>query len=414
VKPVNNIELVHPVPRDEVVDWIAAMMTTFLGDPAESRVWAEWRREHGWTPERAWGARADGRWIATLRTIETTLSVPGGAVISADALTNVTVAATHRRRGLLSALLTSSLTAAHGRGDAVSVLLAAEWPIYGRFGYAPASLGAYYTLNPRRRGAQLAKPVPQRVRQVSADELRSIAPGVFTQARIERAGNIDRSADRWDTLLAANGFPEPLKPTPTFVVHERDGVADGFASWVPHGGDWDDTHEGGQIKVVELWAASDEAYAGLWQYLLSLDVVEQIHIRTRPVDEPLRWLLTDGRALQQTYAGDHIWLRLLDVPAALTARRYATADRLVIDVVDDDNGGWAAGTYAVEPGHCARTTEPTDLRVHQRALAAAYLGGFSLTGQRAAGLVEEVQPGALVRADAMFATPMAPWCGTDF
>jgi predicted acetyltransferase len=411
---VSEIEIVHPVPRDQVVDWTSAMMTTFLADPAESRVWAQWRSEHGWSPERSWGARDRGRWIATLRTLETTLTVPGGSLISADALTNVTVAATHRRRGLLRSLLASSLDAASDRGDAVSVLFAAEYPIYSRFGYAPSTLGAYYTVYPRRRDARLRMPVPSSVRQVDAGELRAIAPGVFDTARRLRAGNIDRAGQRWDVLLATNGFPEPLKPTPVLIVHDGPHGPDGFLSWVVQS-DWeDDRSTGAEIKVTDLWAATDEAYAGLWQYLLSLDVVEKIHIRTRPVDEVLRWLLVDGRALELNYAGDHLWLRLIDVPAALSARTYASGDRLVLEVIDDDLGGYAAGTYVLDGGACARTTAPADLRVHQRALAATYLGGFSLTQQVAAGGVQELTPGALARADAMFATALAPWAGTDF
>ena len=411
---MSEVEIVHPVPSDQVVDWSAQMMTTFLADPAESRGWAQWRSEHGWAPERAWGARDRGRWVATLRTLETTLTVPGGALIAADALTNVTVSATHRRQGLLRSMLSASLDAAAEGGDAVSVLLAAEYPIYGRFGYAPASHGAYYTVYPRRRDARLRTPVHGPVRQVTAEELRQIAPAVFAAGRRLRAGNIDRAPERWDVLFAVNGYPEPLKPTPVFVVHDGPSGPDGFLSWTVSAEWGDDRSTGGEIRVNDLWAATDEAYAGLWQYLLSLDVVEKIHISTRPVDEPLRWLLVDGRALEQVYAGDHLWLRLIDVPAALSARTYAGGDRLVLEVVDDDIGGFATGTYVLEGGSCQRSTAPADLRVHQRVLAAAYLGGFSFSQQRPAGGVEELTPGSLARADAQFATPLAPWAGTDF
>ncbi len=412
---VSELQIVHPVPADEAVAWTASMMTTFLGDPAESRPWAQFRSEHGWDPDRSWGGRDRGRWVATLRTLDRTLTVPGGASVRADALTNVTVTATHRRRGLLTTMLSRSLDAARERGDAVSILLAAEYPIYGRFGYAPASTGAYYTLHPRRRDARLATAVESRVRPIDAEELRSIAPAVHAAARRVRAGNINRPEHWWDTLLATNGYPEPLKPLPAFIVHEGEGEGgvDGFLSWTSRG-DWDDTEVGGEIDVRQFWAASDDAYRGLWQYLLGLDVVDKIHIRTRPVDEELRWLLVDGRALQLTYAGDHLWLRLLDVCEAFSARTYSTPGRLVFEVIDDDAGGYAAGTYLLDDGACTPSTELPELRLHQRALAAAYLGGFSLAAQRLAGLVEELQPGALARADALLATAIQPWCGTDF
>jgi predicted acetyltransferase len=411
---VSDLEFVYPVEIDEVVPWMAAMMTTFLGDAAESRVWAEWRRDHGWSTERAWGVKDRDRWIATLRTLATTLTVPGGAEVPADALTNVTVAATHRRRGLLRSMLSSSLAAAHDRGDAVSVLLAAEYPIYGRFGYAPATTGAYYTLFPRRRGGGLRAGVEQRVRQVDSEEYRALAPRVFAMARRIRAGNIDRTPDRWDSMLSTNGYPEPLKPMPTFLVYDGAEQVEGFLSWVPQGPDWDDTQVGGEVKVLELWAATDAAYVGLWQYLLNLDVVEKIHIRTRPTDEALRWLMIDARALQQTYAGDHLWLRLLDIPSALSARTYSTDDRLVLDVVDNDTGGYGAGRFELDARGCVPVSAEGQLRVHQRALASVYLGGFTFSQLRISGLVEELVPGALQRADAMFATAVQPWCGTDF
>jgi predicted acetyltransferase len=114
-----------------------------------------------------------------------------------------------------------------------------------------------------------------------------------------------------------------------------------------------------------------------------------------------------------------MWLRLLDLPAALSARRYAVADRVVLEVIDDDIGGFATGRYVLDAGPDGATctpssAEPADLLVHQRALAAAYLGGFSLRSQAIAGRIDEQKPGALRRADAMFATPMAPWCATGF
>jgi len=133
----------------------------------------------------------------------------------------------------------------------------------------------------------------------------------------------------------------------------------------------------------------------------------------------VRWLLPDGRALRGSYVADGLWLRLLDVPAALSARRYQVADRLVLEVVDDDAGGFAAGRYVLDGGpdgaKCqASTVDTPDLRVHQRALAMAYLGGTSLRSQLIAGRVEELTTGALRRADAMFLTPTAPWCATGF
>jgi predicted acetyltransferase len=130
----------------------------------------------------------------------------------------------------------------------------------------------------------------------------------------------------------------------------------------------------------------------------------------------VRWLLGDGRALRQNYTGDHTWVRLLDVPGALVARGYARADRIVLDVVDDDMGRYGHGRFVLDSGtgECTPTTQSADVELTQRALASLYLGGFSLRGQRVAGNAAELTPGAIARVDAMFATSLPPWNATGF
>jgi predicted acetyltransferase len=417
---VSAAEVIHPVPADEVGPWLASMVETFL-DPAPIDAADTTARAALWQPERSWGARADGRWVATLRTDARRITVPGTTAhtpreIAADALTNVTVAATHRRLGLMSTMLSEALAGAKDRGDPVSVLVAAEWPIYGRFGFAPTSDAARYTVRPRTRGARLLAPVSGSVRPVGLEEFAALAPPIFAAARQQRAGDIDRPSSVWDRRLGRGGFP-PGKQTVVFIVHEGVDGPDGFVSWESTG-HWSLTEELGQISVHDLIAANDVAYAALWDYLLGIDVIEQIHLYDRPVDEPLRWLLVDGRAIRQTHRVDWMWLRLLDVAAALSARCYATDDSLVLEVVDADGPGYAAGRYQLEGGpagaQCQPTTRSADLVVQQRALAAAYLGGTSLLSQLPAGLVSEQTTGALARADAMLSTSLPPWCATSF
>jgi predicted acetyltransferase len=410
---MTDVDIVHPVPVEEMPAWAETLTITFLDDPTDERhqrFTARLRRD--WLPDRFWGARAGGRWVGTLGAWPHTLSVPGGTTVPADALTMVTVAGTHRRRGLLTRMLTESLSAAHQRGDAVSILWAAEWPIYGRFGYAPATMNASYTLQPRAPGGRLLAAADDELRRVDAAELGELAPEIFARAALHRAGNIDRPQRWWSGMLGLDGYPEPRfdGKRPTYVVHDGPDGPDGYVAWIP---------KDAAVDVLDLCTATDAAYRGLWAYLSSLDLVERVTVGRRPVDEPVRWLLPDGRALEQSETVDGIWVRLLDVPAALSARRYSVSDRLVLDVVDDDVGGFAAGRYVLEAGpdgaKClASTVDSPDLQVHQRALAAAYLGGYSLHAQAITGRVAELTPGALRRADAMFATPLAPWCATGF
>jgi predicted acetyltransferase len=182
--------------------------------------------------------------------------------------------------------------------------------------------------------------------------------------------------------------------------------------------DFELTGELGAIQVDEFIAANDTAYRDFWGYLAGIDVVEEIALDDRPLDEPVRWLLGDGRALQQKSTFDFLWVRLLDVPAALSARSYSAPGHVVIEVVDDDLGGFAAGRYVLDADEsgasCTRTTAAAELRVSERALAACYLGGHRLRQRAFAGDVEELATGALQRADGMFSVPLAPWCQTGF
>ncbi|MGA9856607.1 MAG: GNAT family N-acetyltransferase [Solirubrobacteraceae bacterium] len=414
-------QLINPVAVEEVPDWTRAMATTFHGDPhgpAMARRIDVLRR--AWDPDRAWGARDRGRWVATLRTEPRGFTVPGpddGTIdLTVDALTNVTVAATHRRRGLLSAMLGQSLRAAHNRGDALSVLIAAEWPIYGRYGYAPAVLSADYELRTGRPGGTCDGD-PSRVRQVAPGEFADVAEAVFAAARRRRAGQIDRDARWWNRVLGRDGY-DPMEDGPhNWLVHEGDDGPDGLLAWRTSG-NFGLLPPYATVEVWDLTSVGETAYRNLWAYLSGIDGVDQVRVANRPVDEPLRWLLPDGRALVTTRVVDLVWLRLLDVPAALCARRYAVPGEVILEVVDDSEPSFASGRFRLTADGATVTCEPTtqaaDLELTQRGLASIYLGGITLREQQIAGVARELSPGALHRVDLMFSTPSAPWNATWF
>jgi len=321
-----------------------------------------------------------------------------------------------RRQGLLRGMLTRSLAAARERGEAVSCLRAAEWQIYGRFGYRPASFAANYRIN---TGNPLLAVRPGRepveVRQVEPPGARVLIPQVLDRLRQQQAGHVERPDGMWDQKLGLSQRPGVREP---ICVVAGNGQVDGYALWIPNDGNWfHEPDQQAQAGVHEVLAATEDAERALWNYLIHIDLVRVLTLTEYPVDLPLEWLLNDGRAVRRTWIGDDHWLRILDLPASLAARRYAVADRLVLEVVDAE-GGYAQGRYVLDgcPYHSEGrpTTESADLQLSQRALAGIYLGGSTVRAQSQAGLIEEETPGAAHRLQLMFTTDRAPWNASPF
>jgi predicted acetyltransferase len=413
---------IRTVPVDDMLGWLRAMRTGLLFDPGtvDEAQLDRWRKI--WESERIFGAYADGRCVGTLRTFGTRLSVPAGpgrtAELPADALTQVSVAGTHRRQGLLRGMLTRSLAAARERGEAVSYLRAAEWQIYGRFGYRTASFAANYRIS---TGNPLLAVLPGRepveIRQLEPAEARRLVPEVLDRVRGFQQGHVERPDGMWDQQLGLNQRPGGREPI-CVVARNPEGRIDGYALWTPNDGNWfhePDTQA--QAKVNEILAATDDAERALWNHLIHIDLVRMLTLTEYPIDLPLEWLLTDGRAVRRTWSGDDTWLRILDLPATLAARRYAVADRLVLEVVDTE-GGYAQGRFVLDGGpehaECRPSTESADLQLSQRALAGIYLGGSTVRAQVLSGLLEEETPGAAHRLQLMFGTERAPWNASPF
>lgn len=404
-------EIRHPA-VDEAADFLSSVNTAYLEpeskDANRARFWLDHARPD---LDRTWGAFDRGRAVGSLRSLPFELTVPGGRTVPADGISMVSVAATHRRRGLLTGMIAGALAAAVERGDTVSILMASEWPIYGRYGYGPATEVAEWKVDKLRAGP--TSPLGD-LAYVTAVELRALAQPVFDRVRRQRAGGLDRPQGRWDRdfgLVHVEGG-EPDWDGRSVVHRDPAGEVDGYLRWSASWG----TGLENTLRIDELIAATDPAYGDLWRFALSVDLITHVVARTRPVDEALPWLLADGRFAQQTDRHDKLWVRPLDVPAALTARDYLTAGRVVLEVVD--KAGYAAGRYALDAGpdgaSCTVTTASADLTLPVSALGSAYLGGHRLGTLAVAGLVDEHRPGALRTADRLLITDRAPWATVDF
>jgi predicted acetyltransferase len=397
---------------EEAVDYLRTVNAAFLQpeskDEPRARFWLEKMKPD---LKRTWAGFDRGKLVGSLRTIPFRLTVPGGGTVPADGVTMVTVSATHRRRGILTGMMGRSLAAAAERGDPVSILLASEWRIYGRYGFGPTTEAAEYMIDKPRAGAA---PPTGDLEYVGAAELRKLAPAAYDQARLLRAGGLDRPEVRWDRdfgLIRIDGV-EPDWDGRAVVHRDEHGEVDGY---LRYRAEWSED-ERGRLTVDELVAATDAAYADLWRFALSVDLVTVVKADDRPVDEPLPWLVLDARAVRQTERYDNLWLRLLDVPAALTGRHYWSAGRVVLEVIDP--AGYAAGRFALDAApdgaSCRPTTESADLTLPVTALGSAYLGAHRLDTLTAANLVDEHTPGAIATADRLLWADRTPWCTLHF
>ena len=341
------------------------------------------------------------------------MTVPGGNTISVSGVTAVGVAGTHRRRGALTAMMEFQLEDTVARGEVAAVLNASESNIYGRFGYGMAQ--QYQRVAIRTERAQY-DPVPPELtlelvpKDRAADRLRPI----FDAYRKTCAGEVSRPDAWWDGVL---GEVETWKGGGKIFVVVASGRGDDPGGYVIY--EFVDSVPGPFKRMIvrELVAPSAETEAAVWKYCTDSDLVDVVEIIARPLDDPIRFRLTEPRRLDVVWQADFVWVRLLDVPAALMARSYPVDAELVIEV-DDDVRPEVAGRYrlvgSTDGAKCERTDAVADLELPIRELGAIYLGGVSASTLALAGRVRELRPGSLAVADALFGWPRAPHCTTRF
>ena len=396
----------------EFAAWVDVKATTFFGEvPVAEGI--DYRRSTA-DLDRSWAAFDGSQVVATLSSFPAEITVPGGAIVSADAVTSVTTRATHRRRGALKGMMTASLVSAVERGDAVSILIAARWPIYGRYGYGPSTDTATLTIDPRN--ATFAGAPLEGLSYVHAATARASAEQIFDRFRRGQVGAITRRPNTFDLDFALVKVPGYEEWKGYSVLHRGDdGEPDGYLRY--HVIDkWDGLEPMSTLVVDDLIATTPRSYTSLWRLCLEVDNITRVRAEQRSVDETLRWLVSDGRAVAGSNVSDFLWLRVLDVAATLSARRYLTEGSIVIEV--EDPMGHASGRWALDGGPdgatCVRTHASPDLSLTSTALGAVFLGGSRLGSIAASDQVAERTDGALAKADAMFAPAVTPWCNTMF
>ncbi|WP_308466971.1 GNAT family N-acetyltransferase [Rathayibacter soli] len=366
--------------------------------------------------------------VATVSSWPAPLALPGENDMSAWAISSVTVAPTHRRRGIARALLEAELRTAHALGVPAAILTASEATIYSRYGFGPAARAAQLTIDTRR--ARWAGPTASgRVRFVTLEQLQADGRPVFERARSRQPGEIALDDALWAELLGVMGDDEDeLKHLRAVRYDDAAGVAQGFTVYRVSGGDEDFSQH--TVTVRYLCAATDDAYAGLWHFLVDLDLVTSVVAPLRSVDEPVIWQLSDVRAVTTSGLSDQLWLRILDVKAMLEARSYSAPAQLVLDIADPL--GYANGRILLAIGTDGRAGvaplpdaalesaadasggpaladfAPFGLALSITDLSSLSLGGASARTLVRAGRITELAPGSADVFDTAFRSPITP------
>ena len=333
------------------------------------------------------------------------LSVPGGSLPCAG-ITAVGVHPTHRRRGVLRSMMDAQVRDVYERGEPIAALWASEETIYGRFGYGIASWAG--DLNVPHEWDAFAEPVELggATRFVTPDEAGELFPPIYEAVRRQRPGMTSRDDAWWRNRQLR--MPEEEASAPRrYVVLELDGEPVAYAIYrtlFSFGGG----SATSRLVVREALGATPQATAAIWRFLLDVDWMATVELSLAPPDHPLLLLLASPRRAHYWF-GDALWIRIVDLPAALSGRAYGEGGPLVLEV-RDAICGWNDGRWRLEDGACDRTDEKADLALDVSALGSAYLGAVSFAQLHEALRVDERREGAVARADALFAWRPLPWC----
>lgn len=405
----------RPIVADELEAFVWASAIAF-GDHADEQVVADERSVLDL--DRTIAALDGDEIVGAASSFRFDLTVPGGVAVPVAGVTNVTVLPTHRRRGILRSMMVRQLDEVAARGEVAAVLNASESAIYHRFGYGLAQ--EYQTVEIRADRAAFSVPPPERpLRLVPRKRALDVLPELYDRYRRVRPGSLSRTRAWWSLVLGEHerwrGGGKLFVAVADPVVDPATGAADdgGYVIYTlaPLPGDRF------RVKVRELLAIDPDVEAALWAFCTSIDLADDVEAAARPLDDPLRWRLVDPRQLRVTAQSDYLWVRLLDVPAALAARAYPVDGRLVLEVVDGFRPA-AGGRYRLDVagrrGTCTATDEPADLALDVADLGSLYLAGVDARSLARAGRLDARTAGAVEQAQALFSWPLRPYCTTYF
>ena len=389
---------IRTIAENEFLDWSSAEALGFTTHATEEYI----RIAHSIAElDRTFGAFDGDQIVGTTTTRTSALTVPGG-IAPLGFVDDVSVLPTHRRRGILTQMMRAQLDQIHERGEPLSALTASESLIYERFGFGIASWADGWEIDRRHTAMKLPPSGGGRLTFVDPHTARSEWPILHKCISQDRVGMVHYNSAYWGVALWDSEWQRRRASEFFHVAYLRDGHISGMCTY---------RIRNSQVLVVFLLGEDAEVEAELWQFCFSIDLMSEIQAFARPLDDPLPWRLEDVRRLRRT-RNDHMWLRLIDVEAALEARQYDSEGTVTLRV-SDDFCAWNDGVYRLEAGPggavCVASEESPDLHLTVADLAAVYMGGESFSTLARAGRLRADDKSATTLADRMFRTERAPW-----
>ncbi|WP_260190985.1 GNAT family N-acetyltransferase [Actinophytocola gossypii] len=398
---------IRAVEDDERRSAYTVFMEALHEEPPDDEKWTLAARAY--EPGRAYGAFAGDTLVGATMSLTSDITVPGGGVVPMAAVTGVGVRTDHRRRGVLTGLMRRQLADLAAAGEVFATLHASEPTIYGRFGYGLGTLARVVRVKPPRARMRADVPTAGTTRLLTKDEALTLLPGAYQRLRPRRAGVMGRAPSWWAMCYEYRLTHMRLRVA---AHYGPDGEIDGMVGFRSVEIPSDDPRVNAGVVVLDFVGANQAVENDLWRFLLGIDLVDDVTVYMRPLDEPLEAMLENAHAVRCEW-DEELWVRVVDVPAALAARTYGAADPVVVEVVDPILPA-NSGRYLVGPHGADRTDAPAALTLGVEALGMVYFGAWRPSKLAGIGRLAVHDPAALPAADRLFATDEPSWCGSLF
>ncbi len=341
--------------------------------------------------------------VGTSSWVQFELTIPGGKT-KFMGVTDVTVAPTHTRLGIMTEMMRRLFVKGRDAGQHIAGLWASESNIYGRFGYGISGGGNIAKIDTRDSRFRVMPTISGEVRYADEKQMRLVAPNIWAKSAAKTPGMMLRFDAQWDQIYDLRRLKRLANRKPFYVTYAEGDTYLGYATYRIEHQD-DGLHSKNVVRIHELVAATVPAEAALWRFLLDIDLAGEVIHHHHPKKSTLLWLLEDSRKLSLT-PYDSVWIRILDPDRALSARTYTKSGEVAIEVVDEFCS-WTEGVYLLkvdEKGNatCEPTDRAPDVTMPIASLGSIYMGAMLLSDLARAGRVTEHNSGSIAKIDTMF------------